>query len=88
MYSFLIKSAVLPEAAYDYFTYDGSKPVEVDFRGRKISIDKGTRFGVRPSTNGRHIRLIFPSDPTRVITLDMKTATQLADGVAKEKRAA
>jgi len=81
MYAFLLKSAVLPEAAYDFFVYEGAKPVVVNFRGKPIEIKKGTRFGVRPSTNGKHVRLIFPSDPTRVITIDTPTADKLAQGI-------
>jgi hypothetical protein len=81
MYSFLLKSAVLPEQAYDFFVYQGQKPVVVDFRGKPIEIKKGTRFGVRPSTSGKHVRLIFPSDPTRVITLDERASRELAKGV-------
>lgn len=84
MYSFLLKSAVLPEAAYDFFTYGGSTPVTVDFRGKPIEIKKGTRFGVRPSTNGQNIRLIFPKDPTRVLTIDLATAKKLSRGVVRE----
>ena len=86
MYSFLLKSAILPEQSYDFFTYGGSKPVVVNFRGNNIEIKNGTRFGVRKSSNGKHIRLIFPSDPTRVITLDADTAKQLARGI-KERGA-
>lgn len=84
MYSFLLESRVLPEQSYDFFIYQGN-PVDVDFRGRIITIDKGTKFGVRPSSNGKQIRLIFPKDPTRVITIDMDTAKKLARGVAGQK---
>lgn len=84
MYSFLLESRVLPEQSYDFFIYQG-RPVDVDFRGRTITIDKGTKFGVRPSSNGKQIRLIFPKDPTRVITIDQETAKKLARGVAGQK---
>lgn len=84
MYSFLLESRVLPEQSYDFFVYQGS-PVDVDFRGRSITIEKGTKFGVRPSSNGKQIRLIFPNDPTRVITIDQATAQKLARGVAGQK---
>lgn len=84
MYSFLLESRVLPEQSYDFFIYQG-RPVDVDFRGRTITIDKGTKFGVRPSSNGKQIRLIFPKDPTRVITIDQATAQKLARGVAGQK---
>lgn len=84
MYSFLLESRVLPEQSYDFFIYQG-RPVDVAFRGRTITIDKGTKFGVRPSSNGKQIRLIFPKDPTRVITIDQATAQKLARGVAGQK---
>lgn len=81
MYSFLIESRILPESNYEFFVYKGKKPVTVSFRGKEISVAPGTKFGVRPSTNGKHIRMIFPSDPTRVITLDLETAKKLAKGL-------
>lgn len=85
MYSFLLQGAIearpRPEEAYTFFTFNGARPVVVNFRGKDISIKNGQRFGVRPSRNGKHIRLIFPSDPTRVITIDESTANRLARGV-------
>jgi hypothetical protein len=86
MYAFLLMSRVLPEKDYEFFTFNGSKPVTVDFRGNPITINKGTRFGVRPSSNGKHIRLVFPNDPTRVITIDLATAQSLAKGVKREQK--
>lgn len=89
MYSFLLQAADAviarprPEEAYKFFTYTGKKPVAVSFRGQEISIGKGDRFGVRPSRNGKFIRLIFPNEPTRVITIDQETANLLARGVGK-----
>lgn len=81
MYSFLLESRVLPAADYEFFTYTGRNKVEVSFRGKPIEISKGTRFGVRPSTNGKSIRLIFPDEATKVITIDLDTAKKLAKGV-------
>lgn len=81
MYSFLVESRILPEDKYQFFDYKGSKPVTVEFRGKPIEIKNGTRFGVRPSTNGKNIRLIFPSEPTKVITISMEIAKQLAKGL-------
>jgi len=85
MYSYLLKAAVLPEESYDFYTFNGDKPVTVEFRGKPIIIHKGTRFGVRPSTSGKHIRMVFPSDPTRVITIDPETAKKLAQHVSKPR---
>jgi hypothetical protein len=84
MYSYLLKARVKPESDYEFFTFNGTKPVTVDFRGHPITISKGTRFGVRPSSNKKHIRLVFPNDPTRVLTIDLDTATELAKAVKRE----
>jgi len=81
MYSYLLNARIKPESDYQFFTYKAAKPVVVNFRGNPIVIDKGTKFGVRKSSNGKHIRLIRPNEPTRVITIDLKTAEDLAKGV-------
>jgi len=87
MHSFLL-ARIKPESDYEFFTYDGAKPVTVDFRGNPVTIKQGTRFGVRPSSNGKHIRLVFPNDPTRVITIDLATAQKLARNIRSEAEAA
>lgn len=69
------------QSHYQWFTYKKSKPVLVNFRGRQIEIGKGTKFGVRKSGDQKKIRLIFPNDPNRVITVPMEQAQQLAKGV-------
>lgn len=84
MYSFLIESRVLPEKDYQFFEYQGAKPVVIQFRGKPVEIAKGTRYGVRPSTNGKSIRLIFPKEPTRVFTIDLETAQKLAKGIKQK----
>jgi hypothetical protein len=83
MYAFLL-SKVFGEDRYEFFTYNGKQPVMVEFRGKPIPIKKGTRFGVRPSSNKKSIRLIFPNDKTRVITIDLATANKLANNLVKE----
>lgn len=85
MYSYLL-ARILPESNYEFYTYDGPKPVTVEFRGKPITISRGTRFGVRPSTSGKHIRMVFPSDPTRVMTIDPDTAQRLAKHVKPEPK--
>lgn len=87
MYSYLVETRLLPENSYDFYTYVGNRPTTVNFRGKEILITEGMRFGVRPSTNGKHIRLIFSQDPNRVITLDLETANKLARNVAVPKKA-
>jgi len=85
MYSFLL-ARIKPESDYEFFTYDGPKPVTVEFRGKPIAIKQGTRFGVRPSSSGKHIRMVFPNDPTRVLTIDQATAERLAQHVKPEPK--
>ena len=81
MFSFLIQSKIFSPSRYEWFTYVGRTPVEVSFRNKPIMIEKGMRFGVRKSVNGKDIRLIFDNDPNRVITLSLDQAQALAKGV-------
>lgn len=88
MYSFLVVSApvnalVKSEEAYEFFTYRGAQPVEIQYRGKPIEVKKGQRFGVRPSANKKSIRLVLGDDISRVITLTMDQAKQLAKGIKK-----
>jgi hypothetical protein len=69
------------EDEYEFFTFKAKEPVEIEFRGKPVTISKGTKFGVRPSSNGKNIRLIFPNDKTRVMTLSPEQAQKLAKGV-------
>ncbi len=83
MYSFLVpvQGAVKPADAYQWFSFHGSKPVELSFRGKPVIIKKGTRFGVRPSVNKKDMRLVLPGEETKVITLTLDQAEKLAKGV-------
>jgi hypothetical protein len=83
MYAYLLQAKPFTEERYQFFTYKGPKPVPVDFRGTPYQIMKGMRFGVRPSSNGKSIRLIFPENHTRVFTIDLPTAQKLAKHVGK-----
>ena len=83
MHGFLLQAAPKSEQAYEFFTYSGPK-INLNFRGTEKAVQKGDRFGVRPSSSGRHIRLIFPGEATKVYTLDMETAKRLARGVSRE----
>lgn len=80
MYSFLV-ARIKDEDEYEWFTYKGKKPVMLDFRGSKEAISKNDKFGVRKSSNGKNIRLIKYNQPTRVFTLTLKQAKDLAKGV-------
>ena len=76
MYSCLV-ARIKDESEYDTFTYTG-KPIEIPFRGITRTLEKGQRFGVRKSSNGKQIRMIFEGDPTRVMTLDLPLAKRIA----------
>lgn len=99
MYSFLVQSnnvaarlaatveaKIQPKSKYQWFTYDGSKPVQLDFRGKPVTIETGDRFGVRPSANGKFIRLIRPGEETKVHTISIDQAKKLAKGIRAEGR--
>lgn len=94
MYSFLMKpgvvdvnpightvAAIKPEENYSFFTYKKNTPTTVEYRGTPYPIQKGTRFGVRPSSNGKFIRLIFKDEPNRVFTITLDQANKLAKSV-------
>jgi len=83
MYAFLLTAAPKDESHYSFYTYRGKNPVTVTFRGHEYSVAKGTRFGVRPSSNQKLIRMIFPENKNRVFTLDLDTANRLANGVGR-----
>jgi hypothetical protein len=85
VYSFLV-ARIKPEESYEWFTYNGKKPVMLNFRGKPVTLERGQRFGVRPSTSERDIRLVFKGEPTRVFTLNLKQAKDLAKGVKPEGR--
>lgn len=86
MHAFLLQAAPKGEDAYEFFTFGGPRPVPLNFRGVIRTVNKGDRFGVRPSSNKKFIRLIFPGEPTKVYTIDMQTAKQLAKGIVSERR--
>lgn len=84
MYSFLLEAAVKPDHEYQWFTYFGSRAVKLDYRGKEVVIEKGQRFGVRPSRSGKEIRLVLPNDNTRVITISINQARRLANRLNPE----
>lgn len=94
MYSFLtsntavnspISAVIKSEAHYNFFTYTGARAVNLEFRGQPVPIKNGDVFGVRPSSNKKHIRLIRRNDPNRVITLSVEQASKLAKNVRRVK---
>ena len=89
MYSYVVESIVeariKPEDAYEWFQYNGARPVALEFRGNAVSIKPGDSFGVRKSANGKEIRLVRPNDINRVITLTLDQAQKLAKSVRRKK---
>lgn len=79
MYSCLV-ARIKPESDYEMFTYKG-KTIDIPFRGITRPLTKGQRFGVRKSSNGKQIRMIFEGDPTRVMTLDLALGQKIAKGI-------
>lgn len=78
----LIQTArIKPTADYDMFTYNGKRPIALDFRGKEVMLERGMRFGVRKSADGKKIRLILDSDANRVFTISLDTAKQLAKNI-------
>lgn len=76
MYSCVV-ARIKDETEYDWLTYTG-KPLEIPFRGVTRTLNKGQVFGVRKSSSGKQIRLVFDQDLTRVSTIDLKTAQRIA----------
>lgn len=82
MYSF-VAGTIKPASNYEWFTYDGS-PMLVNYRGADVKIERGQKFGVRKSGNGKQIRLVLGDDINRVITLTLDQAKRLARNVKAE----
>lgn len=84
MYSCVV-ARIKDDDEYDWFRYSG-KPIEVPFRGITRTLDKGQIFGVRKSSNGKQIRMVFDGDLTRVMTLDLPLAKKIAKFVKQVRR--
>ena len=81
-------AAPLPLQAYDWFMYTRREPYVLFYREDKggARITKGTIFGVRPSTDGKQIRLILKeSVPNKVFTLSRDDAKRLARNCIRVK---
>lgn len=79
MYSCLV-ARIKGEDEYDFFTYKG-KPLEIPFRGITRTLETGQRFGVRKSSSGKQIRMVFEGDLNRVMTIDLALAKKIAKGI-------
>lgn len=82
MYSCLVTARIKEKSEYDWFRYSG-KPMEIPFRGITRTLETGQKFGVRKSSNGKQIRMVFDGDLTRVMTIDLKTARAIARSIAE-----
>ena len=80
MYSFLAVTArVKGPTEYDWLKFTGDSPVQLDFRGKPVTISKGDVFGVRPASSSKGaIRLVLKDEITKVMTIDLPTAKKLA----------
>lgn len=79
MFSYLI-ARIKQEHEYSWFTYKG-KPIGLPFRGKTERLEQGQIFGVRPSSDGKKIRLVFEGQLTRVFTIDQGLASRIARSV-------
>lgn len=76
MYSYLV-ARIKGEGEYTWFKYKGPL-VMLPFRGISVGLAAGEVFGVRPSSDGKHIRLVLQGDINRVFTIDLELAHTLA----------
>jgi hypothetical protein len=76
MYSCVV-ARIKDETEYQWFKYTG-RPIEIPFRGITRTMETGQKFGVRKSSSGKLIRLVFDQDLTRVSTIDLPLAKKLA----------
>ncbi len=77
MYSYLVTARIKGKDEYQFLIYNGPK-LELPFRGIEVPLEKGTKFGVRPSSNGKHIRLVMGDDVNRVFTIPPEVAQKIA----------
>lgn len=75
MYSCVV-ARIKGEDEYDWLVYTG-KALEIPFRGITRTLNKGQVFGVRRSSSGKQIRLVFENDLTRVSTIKLDLAQRI-----------
>lgn len=74
-----VEALIKPDASYTWFSYTGPELKASNDKGRKLTLEKGEKFGVRKSSNGKSIRLITVKEgPTKVFTCDQDMAQLLA----------
>lgn len=80
MYSCVVEARIKGDDEYDWLKYTG-KPLEIPFRGITRTLNTNQKIGVRKSSNGKQIRMVFDGDLTRVMTLDLALAKKIAKSV-------
>ena len=70
-------AAPLPDTAYDYYRMTQG-PFKLMCATGELFLVRGDVFGVRPSTNGKLIRLIKLGAPNKVYTLNFGEGRRLA----------
>ncbi len=80
MYSCIV-ARIKGEDEYDWLKYKG-KALEIPFRGITRTLEPGQKIGVRKSSNGKQIRMVFDGDMNRVMTLDLPLAKKIAKSVS------
>jgi hypothetical protein len=78
-------SNIKGDDSYNWYKWVGPGATVVARRGLNTAINKGTVFGMRASSNGKSIRLIFKGEPTKVFTLDTVQHALLVKKSAKTK---
>lgn len=77
-------AAPLPAEAYDYFLFQGRKAYTLETSRGSLTLQPRAIYGVRPSTNGKFIRLIMLSAPNKVYTISYDEGAYLAkNSIAK-----
>ena len=68
-----VKARILPPEDYVWHVYTGKEPLTLTTRSKHhtIVLEDGMKFGMRPSSSGKEVRLITEKfGPTIVFTLD------------------
>jgi hypothetical protein len=76
----VVQAAIKGEEHYQFFTYHGPT-IKLPYRGIEVPLEKGQKFGVRKSADGKKIRLIFDDEVNRVFTLPLEVAQKIAKKV-------
>lgn len=80
-----VEAKIFDTTKYNWYTYQGDSQVDVNFRGKPISIQRGDRYGTRRATSAKGmIRLITEKlGPNYVMTIDPTTAFNLEENSSR-----